>query len=96
MLEDECCLLDAEVAHCIGGTDEILKNENLSKIRKYIKEKRKLEESITNQEEMIELIQDSVRREIVKNPSNEEQIRKIYSTREEYFQNKKNEKVKTF
>jgi len=25
MLEDECCLLDVEVAHCLGGSNEQLK-----------------------------------------------------------------------
>ena len=79
MLEEDCCLLDAEISCLLGSVD--LPEEMISRIKEYLDRKRMIEESISAQEEKIALIQDAIRHEVLKDPTNTENIQKTYLPR---------------
>ena len=94
MLEEDCCLLDAEISCLLGSVD--LPEEMISRIKEYLDRKRMIEESISAQEEKIALIQDAIRHELLKDPTDTENIQKTYLPRIEHFQKKKDCKVILF
>lgn len=93
MLEDSCHLFDIKIAASHAISNKIIKH---SEFDLYVEKQiqiRRLEYVVEDCDEKINLIQDAIASNLIRNPENEEHIRTIYEPRIKYLISKKEEKV---
>ena len=93
MFEDFCHLLDIKIATVHAINDKRIQHDEFDK---YVEKQIaicKLENTITDCDEKIELVHDALATNIVSHPEREKEIKAIYIPRIEYLTAKKDEKV---
>ena len=95
MLEDSCYLLDIKIAISNAISDKVI---NHIEFDIYVQKQIRIQKSehvIEDCNEKINLIQDAIAANMIRNPEKEDDIRKVYERRMEYLIRKKDQKVKS-
>ena len=81
MLEDECSVLDIEIAEKLAEKEEGAGNENFQSFIELVEKMWRVETSIAKLNDEIQFLNDAIHVQILNNPENEMLLRNLYTNR---------------
>ena len=96
MLEDECSVLDIEIAEKLAEKEEGAGNENFQSFIELVEKMSRVETSITKLNDEIQFLNDPIHDQILNNPENEMLLRNLYTNRLEELHKELQDKVFLF
>ena len=79
MLEDECSVLDIEIAEKLAEKEEGAGNENFQSFIELVEKMSRVETSIAKLNDEIQFLNDAIHVQILNNPENERLLRNLYT-----------------
>ena len=96
MLEDECSVLDIEIAEKLAEKEEGAGNENFQSFIELVEKMSRVETSIAKLNDEIQFLNDAIHVQILNNPENEMLLRNLYTNRLEELHKELQDKVFLF